>query len=145
LKVAWFQPLSQVVKYQVKNWFQALAFKFNMYRYIQALVKPGVYRGGDEEEEEEKGSARRRKKEGKAVVAGGGAGGAGKKGGAKAGGKGGGKAGGKAGGSDKSSTASLMQDAAQVPDLSALYAVCGVVSLLLFGLFFWIYRTFIAA
>jgi hypothetical protein len=30
LKVAWFQPLSQVVKYQVKNWFQALAFKIQL-------------------------------------------------------------------------------------------------------------------
>jgi HrpA-like RNA helicase len=36
LESAWFQPLSF---YRVKNWFQSLFFKFNLYRY-SAVVSP---------------------------------------------------------------------------------------------------------
>ena len=115
---------------------------------LQALVKPGVIRravdGGDDDDDDkdrESGSARRRKKgsakgKGAGAAAGGGGGG---------GGKGGKNKKGVAARGDRSSAASLMQDAAQVPDLTMLYVACGVISFLLLGLFFWIYRTIITA
>ena len=109
---------------------------------MPGVIRSAVKDDDDEDGDRESGSARRRKKSsGKGKGAGLGA-----RGNVVAAAKGGkNKKGGGGARGDRSSTASLMQDAAQVPDLTMVYVVCGVISFLLFGLFFWLYRTFIVA